>query len=297
MFDGVSVALVTPFRKGGVDYDALDRLVDHVLQGGVDGLVPMGSTGEAGALTPEERREILARVKARAAGRAFIVPGTGSHSTRTTIEQTRQAAGGGADGAMVVVPPYVKPTAAGQIAHFRAVADASEIPLILYNVPGRTGASMSSATALELAGHPRIRAIKEASGSLDQASRILRGGGLTLLSGEDSLTLPLMSIGAAGVVSVAGNLFPAAMVSLVRAARDGDLRRARSLHLALTPLFEALFIESNPLPVKRALAGLGLVAEEFRLPLVPMGAETGERLDRVVAEVRADLERLGDAVP
>lgn len=292
MFEGITVALVTPFRNGEVDLEALDRLVDHVLAGGVDGLVPLGSTGEGAVLTEEEREAVVGRVRERAGSKVFILPGTGTSSTALTIQRTRQAKELGADAALISAPPYNKPTPDGLLAHFRAVADAVDLPIVLYNVPGRTAVAMDVPTIVSLAEHPRIVAIKESSGSLDQTSNLVRADCLTVLSGDDNITLPMLAIGARGVVSVAGNIFPGAMVSMVRSAMEGDFTRARAFHLALMPLFKGLFIESNPLPAKRALTTMGILEEEMRLPLVPMRRENAEKLDAIVAKVRRDLEQV-----
>lgn len=292
MFEGVTVALVTPFRDGDLDLEALDRLVDHVLGAGVGGLVPLGSTGEGAVLTDEERGRVISRVRERAGSKAFILPGTGTSSTALTIQRTRQAEELGADGALISAPPYNKPTPDGLLAHFRAAADAVDIPVVLYNVPGRTAVSMDVSTILSLAEHPRIVAVKESSGSTDQVSNLVRADRLTVLSGDDNMTLPCLAVGAKGVVSVAGNVFPGAVVKMVRSAVEGDYRRARAFHLALMPLFKALFIESNPLPAKRALAGMGIIREEMRLPLVPMRGENAEILDGIVNRTRQDLERI-----
>ncbi|MBD3336840.1 MAG: 4-hydroxy-tetrahydrodipicolinate synthase [Candidatus Eisenbacteria bacterium] len=296
MISGAAVALVTPFRDGKVDFDGVDRLVDHVLEGGVDALVPAGCTGEAAALDTGERRELIRRVQKRAAGRAAVIPGTGTNVTATSIRLTLAAQELGVDGAMLITPYYNKPTQAGLAAHYRAVADATELPLMLYNVPGRTGVALAVPTILNLAAHPRIQAVKEASGSVDAVSKLCRAGALEVLSGDDSLTLPMMAVGAAGVVSVAANIYPRAVVEMVRAARAGDFERARRWHQALLPLFEILFVESNPGPAKHALARLELIREEFRLPLVPVTEASARSVDEVLAAVGRELHELGGMV-
>ncbi|MBU1702421.1 MAG: 4-hydroxy-tetrahydrodipicolinate synthase [Candidatus Eisenbacteria bacterium] len=296
MFEGVAVAMVTPFRDGEIDFEALDRLVDHLLDGGIDGIVPVGCTGEAAVLSPSERLQVIQRVQKRTRGRAYILPGTGTNTTASTIERTREARELGVDGAMLITPYYNKPTPAGLLAHYQTVADAVDIPIVLYNVPGRTGVSLTVPTVIRLAKHPRIVAIKEASGSLEAISEIAHAGTITLLSGDDGLTLPILAVGGQGVVSVLGNLFPRAMVSMVKAARSNDLETARRYHLALGPLFKALFIESNPGPIKYLLSQEGLIKDEFRLPLVPIREDNREGLREVAERVRRAIEGLDQEV-
>ncbi len=276
---GCWTALVTPFREGAIDEPALRRLVESQIAGGVAGLVPCGTTGETVTMTADEIDRTIALVVETAAGRVPVMAGVGGNDTRTTIERARRAATLGADALLVVTPYYNKPTQAGLVAHFTAVADASELPVVLYNVPGRTGVNMLPNATLRLAAHPRIVAIKEASGSLDQASEIVAGApdGFSVLSGDDSLTLPIVSVGGRGVVSVVSNIAPAAVSGLVAAALAGDWDAARADHLALYPLCRAMFCETNPVPVKEAASILGLCAPEVRLPLVPL-AETSRRL-------------------
>jgi 4-hydroxy-tetrahydrodipicolinate synthase len=282
MFEGLTVAMVTPFREGRVDEEAVDRLVDHLLDGGVDGIVPAGSTGESPVLTEEERRELFQHVRRRVGARAFVLAGTGTNSTASTLAQTALAREAGADGALVVTPYYNKPTQAGLYAHFRRVAEEGGLPLCLYNVPGRTGVSLAPETVRRLADVPGIVAIKEASGSLDQVSEICRDTRLTVLSGDDSLTLPMLAVGAAGVVSVVGNLTPQPLQTMLRAYAEGETDRALRLHRQLFPLARVLFIESNPGPVKHALARAGLIRPELRLPLVPVSEESARKIDAVV---------------
>ncbi len=292
MFEGISVALVTPFRNGEVDEDALRGLVRHVLGQGVDGLVPTGSTGEAAALTEQERERVWRIVVEEAKGKAFVVAGTGTNVTRTSIEITRRAAELGVDGCMLSAPYYNKPTPKGLVAHFTAVAEAVDVPLVVYNVPGRTAVNILPATVIELARHPRIRAVKEASGSLDQATEILAGCDITVLSGDDSLTLPMVAVGAKGVVSVAGHLVGREMKEMLTLAAAGKPAEAAAIHRRIFPLIKALFLESNPAPLKAALARLGIISNELRLPLVPVGEGTAEALARAmdalgIAAVRA----------
>jgi 4-hydroxy-tetrahydrodipicolinate synthase len=283
MFDGLAVAMVTPFRDGKVDWDAVDGLLDHLLEGGVDGIVPGGSTGEGPTLQPEERRELIRRASRRAEGKAFILAGTGTNSTDGTIKQTLMAKEEGADGALVVVPYYNKPTQAGLRAHFLKVADECDIPLCLYNVPGRSAVALTTATIRQLSEHPRIVAIKESSGSLDQATEICRETRLTLLSGDDSLALPTLAVGGRGVVSVVGNFAPKPIKRMLDLFQAGEIEEARRLHHELYALSRAMFIETNPGPIKHALARCGLIREELRLPLVPVAESSASRIDEVLS--------------
>lgn len=287
MFEGLSVAMVTPFNGGAIDTGAVDRLLDHLMSGGVDGIVPAGTTGEGPTVSAAERLDLFTRVKQRADG-AFVLAGTGSNSTAITVEQTLQARDAGVDGALVVAPYYNKPTQQGLVAHFTRTAAASGIPICMYNVPGRTGVSISVDTVVALAGVANIVAIKEASGSLDQVTEIVGSTGLTVLSGDDSLTLPMLAVGAAGVVSVIGNVVPGPLKWMLTAFRDGRLDEARSLHHQLYPLARALFVESNPGPVKHALARLGLINEELRLPLAPVSRESAEKIDGALRALPAE---------
>lgn len=274
MFDGLTVAMVTPFRDGRVDLEAAGRLVDFLIDGGVEGLVVSGSTGEAATCTVEERLELWRSVKARVRGRIPVIAGTGSNATADSIALTRQAEAIGLDGAMIVTPYYNKPTPKGQIAHFTAVAQSTKLPLVLYNVPGRTGTNTLPDTFAKLDGLANVAAVKEASGSLDQASALRAKSRLTLLCGDDSLTLPMIAVGATGVISVAGNVAPREMRELCDHARAGRMVQAEAVHRKLGPLFKALFVESNPGPVKYLLSVMGLMANELRLPLVPVEPAT-----------------------
>jgi len=274
MFDGLTVAMVTPFKDGTLDLEATARLVEFLIAGGVEGLVVSGSTGEAATTTLEERRVLWKLVKHQARGRVPVVAGTGTNSTADSIVMTRLAEDLGLDGAMIVTPYYNKPTPRGQVAHFSAVANSTRLPHILYNVPGRTGTNTLPETLEKLDGLANVVAVKEASGSLDQASAVRAKTRLTLLSGDDSLTLPMIAVGAAGIVSVAGNVAPAEMRALCDHARAGRLKEAEAAHRRLLPLFKALFVESNPGPVKFLLAAMGLIENQLRLPLVPVEPAT-----------------------
>lgn len=275
MFEGLTVAMVTPFKGGAVDHEATARLLDFLLEGGAECLVVSGSTGEAATCTVEERRALWRFARERVRGRVPVVAGTGTNSTADTIALTRMAEEVGLDGALVVTPYYNKPTPRGQVAHFTAVAKSTRLPLILYNVPGRTGTNTLPETLEQLQGLPNVVAVKEASGSLDQASAVRARTRLTLLCGDDSLTLPVIAVGGAGVVSVAGNAAPREMRALCDHARAGRIPEAEAIHRRLLPLFRALFIESNPGPVKFLLAAMGLIENELRLPLVPVEPATG----------------------
>jgi 4-hydroxy-tetrahydrodipicolinate synthase len=278
-FAGCTVALVTPFRDGEVDIPALLRTVDWQIEQGTPILSPAGTTGEAPTLTLREHERIIASVVEHAAGRALVLAGTGSCSTAQAIRMTRFASEAGADGALVVAPYYNRPTQDGLYAHYARIADSSPLPLVLYNVPARTGCHLEPETTERLADHGRIVAIKEASGSLDQASEILARTELTVLSGNDTLTLPMMALGAEGVVSVVANLVPGEMIALVAACREDDLPRARRLHAHLFPLSTALMnLAPNPIPVKTALALIGQGTGELRLPLVHPGLRVREAL-------------------
>lgn len=279
-FQGTLTALITPFRNDEIDEIALRTLVEFQITSGVDGLIPCGTTGESVTMTTEERRRVVEIVIDQTAGRVPVIAGTGSNNTRQAIADTRHAQAAGADATLVVVPYYNKPTQSGLIAHYTAIADAGDLPVILYNVPGRTGINMTAETTLELAAHPNIVGTKEACGSLDQVSEIVTGApeGFVTLSGDDSLTLPMMSIGARGVVSVVSNIVPSAMSALTDACRREDFTRAREIHTALFPLMRAMFIENNPTAVKTAAAILGLCSDELRLPLTPMSPANRDRV-------------------
>jgi len=287
MFHGLLVALVTPFHPNGdLDEAKLRELVRFHLDAGTDGLVPCGTTGESAALRGwEERARIIRIVVEEAAGRLPVIPGVGTNSTEETVGNVRRLGELGADGALVVTPYYNKPTQAGLEAHFRAAAEASPVPIVLYNVPGRTGVNLLPATVAALADEPRIAAVKEASGDLVQASWIRRlcGERVALLCGDDALTYPMLCLGAAGVISVVGNVAPKPMRALIAAQRAGRAEEARRLHLELLPLAEALFLESNPIPVKEAMNRLGFAVGPPRLPLVPMRPESARRLHEALA--------------
>jgi len=286
MFSGSIVALVTPFKAdGAIDFEAYGRLIDWQLAEGTDGIVPCGCTGEAATLSHDEQKECIRFAVERVSGRVPVIAGTGSNSTIEAISLTRYAKEAGADAALHITPYYNKPTPAGQIAHYTAVAKAADIPIMLYNVPSRTGISLLPQTVAELSKIPNIVSIKEAAGSLDQVSQILDLCDINVLSGDDSLTLPMMAVGAAGVVSVAANVAPAKVAGMCAAFRKGDIEEAREIHYELFPLFKALFIETNPMPVKAALARMGLIENVLRLPLTPMLPDKFAQLEKVLKKL------------
>ncbi len=293
MFEGLSVAMVTPFRGGAVDREAVERLVEHMLGGGVQGLVVSGSTGEAATCTVEERRTLWAFVRDRVKRRAWVVAGTGTNSTADSIALTRLAEELGLDGAMVVTPFYNKPTPKGQAAHFAAVAKSTKLPLILYNVPGRTGTNTPPDVLAMVQDLPNVKAVKEASGNLDQMAQVKTRTKLTLLSGDDSLTLPCIAVGGEGIVSVVGQAAPAPMRRLTDLARAGLGAEALAVHQSLMPLFKAAFLESNPGPIKYLLSEMGLVANELRLPLVPVEPATEKAVLEAARAVGVPLAGAG----
>jgi 4-hydroxy-tetrahydrodipicolinate synthase len=284
-FSGCYTALITPFRNGELDLPALRTLVERQILGGVAGLVPCGTTGETPALTTREWETVVTTVVETTQRRVPVIAGTGSNGTANTIERTRRAQELGADAALVVTPYYNKPTQEGLFQHFAAIANATEIPLVLYNVPGRTSVNMLPETVLRLTTVPGIAAIKEASGSLDQASQILGEApeGFAVLSGDDSLTLPIMGVGGTGVISVVSNIAPEAVSALTDAALAGDYATARTIHHALFDLCRAMFCETNPVPVKAAAALLGYCTPDVRLPLAPLSESAQRRVETAVA--------------
>ena len=268
---GCFTALVTPFRNGKVDVKALRKLVNAQVKAGIDGLVPVGTTGESPTLDFAEHDRVIEIVIETVAGRCKVIAGTGGNSTAEAVQLTRHAAKAGADATLQVTPYYNKPMPEGLYRHFAAVADEGGLPVVLYNVPGRTGREIDLKTVKRLAAHSGIVAIKEAGGSADRVSQILDCCNLTVLSGDDGLTLPMMVLGAKGVISVVSNLLPADVTAMVHAALDGDWDTARQAHYRLYPLFRDLFVETNPIPIKAAMAMAGMIAEEYRLPLSPIG--------------------------
>jgi len=290
MFRGTFTALVTPFRNGDVDLAALDKLIETQVAAGISGLVAVGTTGESPTLMHEEKEEVIAQVVKVAAGRGKVLAGTGSNSTRDSIAMTKFAEKTGADGALLVAPYYNKPSQEGLFRHFKAIADATSLPIMLYNIPGRCSVDILPETVVRLAANCRnIVSIKEATGSVERVGELRRRlpDEFTILSGDDSLTLPFLSVGAAGVVSVATNLFPSEVCALVRACESGDLKSAGTLHRKLLPLFKDLFIEPNPVPVKTALGWRGAMSGEVRLPLCEMSEANQARLRKTLEEFEA----------
>jgi 4-hydroxy-tetrahydrodipicolinate synthase len=281
MFRGTYTAIVTPFRDGEIDIAALDQLIEGQIAAGVAGIVAVGTTGESPTLSHEERENVIKLVVKTAKGRCQVLAGTGSYSTREAIAATKRAKELGADAALIVAPYYNKPSQEGLFRHFRAIAQATSLPIMLYNIPGRCSVDIGADTVERLATEcSNIVAIKEASGSVDRVSelRTRLPNEFAILSGDDSLTLPFMSVGAVGVVSVASNLIPAEVCALVRAYDLGDAKSARELHRHLLPIFKDLFIEPNPVPIKTALSWRGVMSAEVRLPLCEMSEPNQKRL-------------------
>ncbi len=271
MFSGTFTAIVTPFKNSRVDEAAFSRLIRFGIDGGVSGFVPCGTTGESPALSHEEHNSVVELTVKEAAGQVKVIAGTGSNSTEEAIALTKHAKAVGADGALLVSPYYNKPTQEGLYQHFKAVAEAVDIPIVLYNIQARTGVNIENQTVERLAAIPNIVGVKEASGSIMQMSEVLRlcGSGFDVLSGDDQMTFPLMALGGKGVVSVVTNIAPAKMCSLVNAMLAADVDKARAMHFELFELCQAMFLETNPIPVKAALGLMGKIEPEFRLPLCP----------------------------
>ena len=288
IFRGIATAMVTPMTATGVDYDALARFIDFQLAEGINALVAVGTTGESATLTPQERKEVIRFTVERVAGRVPVIAGTGTNNTQHVLEFTKSACDDGADAVLVVTPYYNKATQAGLIAHFTAVADASAKPVILYNVPSRTGCNLLPDTVAVLAKHPNIAAIKEASGNMGQVVELAAkcGSDIAIYSGEDGITLPILSMGGQGCISVASNVVPKTMVSLADTFFRGDVAEAARMQRELWPLIHLLFCEVNPIPAKAAVSAMGYGEEHIRLPLTPM--EDAHR-----AALYAEMKKLG----
>ena len=287
MFRGTFTALVTPFRNGAIDFAAFEKLIEAQIAAGITGLVAVGTTGESPTLTHDEKREVIERTIKIAKGRCQVIAGAGTNSTRDSIEAAKFAEKAGADGALLVAPYYNKPSQEGLFRHFKAVADATKLPVMLYNIPGRCVVDIAADTVIRLAQSCRnIVCIKEASGSVERVGELRRRlpKEFTILSGDDGLTLPFMAVGASGIVSVASNLFPAELCALVRACESGDFKSEESLHRKMGPLFKDLFIEPNPVPAKTALAWRGVMSAEVRLPLCEMTEANQARLRKTLEE-------------
>jgi 4-hydroxy-tetrahydrodipicolinate synthase len=284
---GLSVAITTPFRNGEVDIDGLKRQVEFHVAAGTNCLCPVGTTGESPTLTHDENEKVIAEVVQAAAGRIQVMAGTGSNSTVEALRLTKRAAADGADAALIVAPYYNKPTQQGFIEHYKAIAETIDLPICVYNIPGRTGKNIEPDSICRLGELENIKLVKEATGSLDQASEILNNSNLTLLSGDDSLTLPLMSIGGSGVISVVGNIVPQDMMALISAFNSGDIAAAQQWHHKLFPLCrDMLGLSTNPIPIKAAMAMLGMDSGELRLPMTPLN-------DSEETQLRRTLENYG----
>jgi 4-hydroxy-tetrahydrodipicolinate synthase len=285
MFKGVFVAIVTPFKNGKIDEEALRGLIDFQIAGGVDGIVPCGTTGESATLNHEEHDQVIRIAVDACKGKASVLAGTGSNSTREAIQLSRNAKNAGADGLLQITPYYNKPNQEGLYHHFSSIADAVDLPIVLYNVPSRTSVNMVPETVVRLAKIEKIVGIKEASGSLQAISKIIDNCGkdFTVLSGDDPLLWPILAIGGKGVISVTANILPAKVAALCKAAAIGDIAEARSLHYELMDINDSLFIDTNPIPVKAALHLMGKIENELRGPLIKLSKDTLERLKKAMA--------------
>jgi len=288
MFHGAIVAIVTPFRNGRLDTPALKRLVEFQIRNGTSGIVPCGTTGESATLSFEEHEKVIDVVLEAARGRVPVIAGTGSNNTKEAVVLTRYAKKAGADAALVITPYYNKPTQNGLYAHFKAVAGEVDLPIVLYNVPGRTGVNMTAETVARLAEVENIVGVKEASGNLSQVCDILKSvpPRFCVLSGDDALFFPMLALGAKGVISVVSNVAPREMAELYDAFASGHIARAREIHFRIWPLMQALFIETNPIPVKTAVAMTGMIREEFRLPLCGMSDANRKVLAKVLSGLK-----------
>ena len=281
---GSNVALVTPFSGGEVDYDALGRLIDFQIDGGTQGLVPCGTTGESPTLSHDEQDKVTEFTVRRAAGRVPVIAGTGSNATSEAVRLTEHARQAGADACLVVNPYYNKPTQQGMYEHIARLGEAG-LPIVLYNIPSRTGIELTAETVVRMYNEiDMVVGIKEATGKLDLSSAIAAACDITILSGDDSLTLPIASVGGQGVISVLANILPAEVRRLCDAIAAGDMPAAREQHLRLFPLFKAMFVETNPIPIKASLAMAGMIADELRLPMTPLSDHHREPLARLLAD-------------
>jgi 4-hydroxy-tetrahydrodipicolinate synthase len=288
MFKGVITALVTPLRNDRLDEEALRRLVDEQIRAGIDGLVPVGTTGESPTLSNDEHIRVVEIVVQEAKQRVPVIAGTGANSTREAIELTLAAKAVGADGTLQVTPYYNKPTQDGLFRHFKAIADATALPMVVYNVPGRTGCDLLPETIARLCEVPAVVGVKEATGNLQRASQIIArvGDRMTMLSGDDATVLPFYAVGGHGCISVVSNVAPAEMAAMWDAAVAANWAKARELHYKVFPLSEGLFIEANPIPVKAALAMMGKIADEIRAPLYPMTGANRDKVRKILADLK-----------
>ncbi len=283
---GSMVAIATPFKNGGIDTEAYRRLIEFQIENGTAGIVPCGTTGESATLTHEEHEHLIRQTIELVRGRALVIPGTGSNSTREALRLTRAAKESGADAALLITPYYNKPTQEGLRRHYDTVAAEVDIPLIVYNVPGRTGVSIEPDTLARLvADHDNIIAVKDSTGNLDWTSAVCGIKKLAVLSGDDSMTLPMMSLGAVGVISVLANIAPKAVAEMVGKAAAGDWTGARAIHHRYFKLTRSLFVETNPIPVKAAMEMMGLIGPEIRLPLVPVSAPNRQKIKQLMQEL------------
>ena len=290
MFKGAITAIVTPFKENGdIDEEALRKLVEFQIRNKIDGIVPCGTTGESPTLDYEEHDKVIGIVIDAARGRVPVIAGTGSNSAKEAIEMTRHAADAGADASLQVCPYYNKPTQEGLYRHFSSIAKAVDIPMIIYNIQGRTAVNMETLTLARLAKeHSNIVGVKEASGNIAQMMDVINElpKNFTVLSGDDNMTLPLMALGGKGVISVASNIIPREMHDLTEYALNGNFEKARKLHYQLLPLFKGIFIETNPIPIKAALAMKGMIKESYRLPMCEMKAENKEKLRKILKDLK-----------
>ena len=286
MFSGSMTAIVTPFRDGRIDVDAVERLIEFQVQSGTAAIVPCGSTGESATLAHAEHGEMVRLTVKCVRGRVPVIAGTGSNSTSEAIALTQAAKEAGADAALLISPYYNKPTQEGIYQHYKAIAESTRFPLIVYNIPGRTASKIEAATIARLAELEHIVGLKEATGSLDEAQEVIRlcGDKIEVYSGDDSLTLPVLAVGGVGTISVVANLMPKESADMLAACRAGNWEHARRLHYRLLPLIRALFLETNPIPVKAALALMGYCRDEVRLPLVPMSEPARSKLRAVMQQ-------------
>lgn len=288
IFTGMATAIVTPMTKTGIDYDALGRFLEFQIESGINAIVVMGTTGENATIEPEDQKEVIRYTVQKVAGRIPVIAGTGTNNTEHVLNNTRNACEVGADAVLVVTPYYNKATQNGLITHFTAVADASTVPVIVYNVPGRTGCNLLPKTLAKLAEHPRIAAVKEATGNMAQMVEIMAlcGDKIDVYSGEDALTVPMMAMGAAGTISVLSNVVPREAVAMTDACKAGDYKTAAQWQCKLLGLTNALFSEVNPIPAKAAVSAMGFGEENLRLPLTPMEEENR-------AKLYAEMRKLG----
>ena len=286
MFAGSMVALVTPFRDGKVDWQSLEALLDFHITNGTNGIVPCGTTGESATLTPQEHDEVIKAVVKAVNQRVPVIAGTGSNSTDEGVRLTRAAEKSGADGALMISPYYNRPTQEGIYQHYKKVADSVGIPVIVYNIPGRTGSKIEAETLARLSEIKNVAGVKEATGSVDQAIDVIRlcGDRLAVYSGEDSLTFSLMALGGKGVISTVANIVPKEMSQLTEACLEGNWEKGRDLQLKLIPLIRAVFLETNPIPIKTALALMGRCTSDLRLPLTPMSESALKKLKQAITD-------------